>query len=451
MNLKNINLKSSINISFIEGKFFGLNLINKKLPLIFYRLFFKTNKYLILFCFVLSSFKLNADDTIEKPDKNENPRVFDLYKSKNYKSLVDTYGSSYATLSYKELILLGEAYKNLKNHDRHIKILKLLNSKKPNYYKIHLAIAQASRQKAYDLIYAGEEYKSYSQALTDMIDFYRSAITLNPKNMTAYSELMAIYKDQENIPEGLALAKTMLAEFGEKPRIVLDLCEWTRKYGLVSQTQKACTRAAELSPQNALPHVNIALAIRDSGEQEKYQQEIFKIYKEFPNDEAVIDLIGAIYMENKDYLNAEKTLFKNKDTKIENSRINLAAALYENEKFDLALNYFVSSCPAVNLERKKLLRYFESRLRRLEMAGEESMSFKFQREINNCRALPVVIAEENKIRFSHFSEGIRLPSNAKTNIEGNTLAEKRYNYEQTRKKGTIYNPSNEAPVKIPAQ
>ncbi len=416
-----------------------------------YRLFLKTNKLIILISFVTCPLSLWAQGLNDKLNEEAKPGIFELYKGKNYKSLVALYGSGYATLSYKELILLGEAYKNLKNHDRHIKILKLLDSKKPNYFKIHLAIAQASRQKAYDLIYAGEDYKAYSQALTDMIDFYRTAITLNPTNITAYAELMSIYKDQENIPEGLALAKTMLKEFGEKPTIVLDLCEWTRKYGLVAQTQKACARAAELSPQNAIPLVNIALAIRDSGEQEKYQQEIFKIYKEFPNDEAVVDLIGEIYMENKDYLNAEKALIKNKDSKIENSRINLAAAFYENENFDQALNYFIASCSMVNDQRKKFLRYFESRLRRLEMAGEEGMSFKFQRELNNCRATPVVIAQENKIRFSHFSEGIRLPSDAKTKLDGETLAEKRYNYEQTRKKGTTYTPTTETPVNIPSQ
>ncbi len=368
------------------------------------------------------------------------PTIFEFYKNQNYQQLVDNYGSSYASLGYKELILLGEAYKNLKNFDRQIKILKLLEGKKPSYYKIHLAIAQASRAKAYKSIEAGDEYKNYEQALTDMIDFYRSAIKLNPKNIMAYEELMEVYKNQENVPEGLALTKSMLDVFGERPRIVLDLCEWTRKYGLVAQTQKACLKASELSPLKASPLVNLALAIKDSGEQEKYQIEIFKVYETFPNDEAVVDLIGEIYTENKDYVNAEKTLLKNKKTKLENSRINLASALFENEKFDQALDYFTSSCPLVNEQRKKFLRYFESRLRRLEIAGEDGLAFKFQRELNNCRSTPVVITQENKIRFSHFSQGIRLPSNAK-NLDGQTLSEKRYNYDQAKIKANTYKPT----------
>jgi hypothetical protein len=363
--------------------------------------------------------------------------IYGLYKAKNYQNLIETYGSSYLTLEYNELILLSEAYKNLKNYDKQIKILKHLNLKKPNYYKIHLAIADASRAKAYRSIIDGEEHKYYQQALSDTVDYYRSAIKLNPKDITPYQNLIKIYKDQENVPEGLALTKTMLNQFGELPNIVLDLCEWTSKFGLVAQTQKSCLRASELSPKDPKPLVHMALSIRDSGEIEKFQVEIFKIYRRFPNSEDVIDLIGSVHIENKDYINAEKALLKNKNTKLESSRINLATALYENEKFDEALNYFAESCPLVNEERKKLLRYFESRLRRLEINGMENMSFKFQKELNACRATPVVVAQDNKVRASHFSEGIRLPSNAKE-ILGDTLEEKRYNYEQSKIKGNQY-------------
>lgn len=363
--------------------------------------------------------------------------MYSLYKTKNYQTLIDTYGSSYLSLDYNELILLSEAYKNLKNYDKQIKILKHLNIKKPNYYKIHLAIADASRAKAYKSIINGEEYKYYQQALADTVEYYRSAMKLNPKDISPYQSLMKIYKDQENVPEGLALTKTMLNQFGEQPSIVLDLCEWTSKFGLVAQTQKSCLRAAELSPNNPKPLVHMALSIRDSGETEKFQMEMFKIYKRFPNSEDVIDLIGSVHIENKDYINAEKALLKNKNTKLESSRINLATALYENEKFEEALSYFAESCPLVNEERKKLLRYFESRLRRLEINGMENMSFKFQKELNACRATPVVITQENKVRASHFSEGIRLPSNAK-DIQGDTLLDKRYNYEQSKLKGNQY-------------
>lgn len=369
--------------------------------------------------------------------------IFSMFKTKDYQGIIDRYGSSYLTLAYNELIILSEAYKIQKNYDKQIKILKHLDLKKPNYYKIHLAIADASKAKVYEAITAGEDYKMYQQSLSDAVEYYRSAINLNPKDISPYQSLMTMYKDQENVPEGLALTKTMLAQFGETPNIVTDLCEWTSKFGLVAQTQKACLRASELSPSDAKPLVHMALSIRDSGELEKFQTEIFKIYQRFPNSEDVIDLVGAVHIENKDYINAEKALIKNKNSKLESSRINLATAFYENEKFEEALNYFSESCPIVNEERRKLLRYFESRLRRLEINGMDNMAFKFQKELNSCRATPVVITASNKVRSSHFSEGIRLPSNAR-DLEGKTLLEKRSSYERSKEK------KNQIPLKVPA-
>ncbi len=369
--------------------------------------------------------------------------MYGMYKTKDFKGIVENFGTRYLTLDYNELVLLGEAYKQLNNYDRQIKILKHLNIKKPNYYKIHLEIANASKAKAYESIISGKEYKTYQQALTDTINFYRSAIRLNPKSIAPYESLSAVYKDQENVSEGLALTKTMLDQFGEKPSIVLDLCEWTSKFGLVAQTQRACSQAATLSPLDPKPLINMALAIRDSGEKEKYQAEVFKIYQRFSNSERVIDLIGSIHIENKDFINAERALIKNKDSKLESSRINLATALYENEKYDLALQYFAQSCPLVNEDRKKLLRFFESRLRRLEINGMENMSFKFQKELNVCRSTPVVIAQENRVRPSHFSEGIRLPANAR-DLDGQTLEDKRFNYEQSKLKGEKYKSSSDS-------
>lgn len=370
--------------------------------------------------------------------------IYDLYKAKKYQQITDSYGVNYLNLGYNELILLSESYKKLENTERHIKILKHLDTKKPNYFKIHLAIADASKDKVYKAILKGDDYKTYQQALTDAVEFYRSSIQLSPKVIAPYQGLMRIYKDQENVPEGLALTKTMLAQFGEKPEIVLDLCEWTRKFGLVAQTQKACLRASQLLPNSPKPLVNVALSIRDSGETEKYQEEILKTFEKFPNDEDVIDLVGEIHVVNKDYLNAEKVLSKNKNSKKESSRLNLLTAMYENEKYEESLAYFAESCSVVNEQRRNLLRYFETRLRRLEINGQEALAFKFQRELNSCRSTPVVITQENKIRASHFSEGIRLPANAR-DLEGQTLREKRNSYDQSKLKNRK---NSDAPLKV---
>lgn len=363
-----------------------------------------------------------------------NPALFNLYKNNEFKIIADNYGPRYLKLNFSELIVLSEAYKSLKDYDKQIKILNILNTKKPDYHKIHLALAEANKNKVYSYIKANKEYESYEAALANAVEFFRSAIKLDPNDYSAYKGLMDIFKDQENVPEGMALTKQMLAKFGEQPEIVLNLCEWTNKYGLVAQTKKACSKAAILLPENPTPQINIAMIMKDSGKDENYKSKTMAIYKKFPNDEKVVDLMGELFIESKDYFNAEKTLLKNKNSKLESSRINLATALYENEKFDQALDYFRESCELVNDQRKKFLRYFESRLRRLEMNGQEEMSYKFQKELNLCRSKPVTQADDRKVTSSDFSQGIRLPANAR-NIEGKTLEDKRFNYEQNRLQG----------------
>lgn len=366
-----------------------------------------------------------------------------LFRDKNYKKVVDLYGRRYSNLSVSNLFLLSQSYKKLNLLKKQIQILKIIDGKSPNNFKVHKALADSSKKLAYRAILNGEEYKLYAPFLDDMIFFYQSAIQLNPNNEEVYKDLMGIYIDQENINEGLALAQKMKKKFGERKDVVFYLCQWNSKYGLVDQTKSACEKSKKLSPKDPRPRIYNAIAYQDSGDQGEFRKRIFSIYRKFPSNSEIIDMVGQIHTESENFEAAEKVLLKNKNSSIERSRINLVNALYKNKKYKKALKYFSKSCSQININRKKYIRSFESNLRNLEHENHLDLALKFRKEVSKCRSQPIKGASR-KVNFTHFSEGIRLPANAR-DIEGRTLSEKKYNYDKERREQRKKSPQAKTP------
>ena len=355
---------------------------------------------------------------------------------KKCKKIVSVYGQKYSSLKVPKLIILSECYKKLELFKKQVKILEFIDRKLPNKFRIHKAIADASKKIVYKAIFEGKKYESYASALDDMMTFYQSAIRLDPNNKSPYQGLMEVYTDQENIREGLALTHQMKKIFGETKDVVFYLCQWNSKYGLIDQTKASCEKAIKLNPKNHQIRIYNAKAYRDSGDLKAFRDEILKTYRKFPNNLEVIDIVGQIYIEDKNFNVVEEILSKRKNSSIERLRMNLTSAFYRNGKYKEALKYFSESCSKINLNRKKYIRSFESNIQSLEYNDEVGWALRFQKAISKCRNQPIRWAGVRKVNFTHFNRGVRLPANAR-DIEGRTLDEKRYNYDMNRKKALI--------------
>ena len=355
---------------------------------------------------------------------------------KKCKKIVSVYGPKYSSLKVSKLIILSECYKKLELFKKQVKILEFIDRKRPNKFRVHKDIADASKKIAYKAISEGKKYESYASVLDDMMTFYQSAIRLDPNNESPYKGLMEVYIDQENVREGLALTHQMKKQFGETKDVIFYLCQWNSRYGLIDQTKSSCKKAIKLNPKNHQIRIYNARAYRDSGDLEAFRDTMLKVYRKFPNNLEVIDIIGQIYIDDKNFNVVEEILSKRKNSSIERLRMNLTSAFYENGKYKEALKYFSESCSEVNLNRKKYIRSFESNIQRLEYNDEFDWALRFRKEISKCRAQPIRWAGARKVNFTHFNRGVRLPANAR-DIEGRTLSEKRHNYDMNRKKAPI--------------
>lgn len=370
-----------------------------------------------------------------------------LFHEEAYAEMVQKYGAGFREMDVKDLILMSTAYGRMNEQEEQIKVLEQILKVKPKYFKVHYQIAEISKDIAYKKIKSGKLYPEYEENLNKMIDNYKTAKTLEPRNILPYRGLMAVIKDQENVNEGIALSKEMLKVFGNTPETLMNLCYWNSKFGLVDQTRRSCQNAASVNPDSAEPLVYIARTYEDSGQKEKYEEMILNLLKRFPNDPEVVQRAGIIHYQNKDYYHAEKVLKRNNDPERELSLIYLGQSYFQNEKYDDALSLLSSSCNDLEDHKKDLIRFYEGNIRRLEQHSDSSLRFKFQRAINNCKTY-VAKEKEIKVRAGHFEEGIRLPNSARS-LSGNTVREKRESYDMQRRKGSEFKPSAGAAQQMP--
>lgn len=365
-----------------------------------------------------------------------------LFKEQAYSDIIRIYGNSYRELDVKSLIILSATYERVNKRSEQIKVLEQILELKPNYFKVHYNLAEKNKEEAYAKIKEGLHYEAYEENLNKMVEHYKVSMSLEPKNILPYRGLMSVFKDQENVQEGIALSKTMLNIFGSTSETTLYLCRWNSKFGLVEQTRRACAAAGKHSPNRAEPFILLARTYEDAGETDKYQESIFSLLKKFPNDPEVVERAGIIYYNDQDYYNSEKILTRNKNKKFEKALLYLGYSLFQNGKYEEALAHLRSDCKVALDHKKEMLRFYEIGLRRLETHEDKGLRFKYQRAINNCKTM----AAENteiKIRPGHFEQGIRLPANTKE-LEGDTVREKRRSYEAQRRKGKEFKPSTGA-------
>lgn len=391
--------------------------------------------FIFLYILFLPLYGLNAQ-TLEQ-----------LFHEESYDEMIEKYGSYFRDLDLKDLILLSTAYGRVDQKDEQVKILEHILRVKPKYFKVHYQIAEISKEIAYSKIKRGLLYDAYEENLNKMMEHYKAAIQLQPKNILPYRGLMAVIKDQENVNEGIALSKEMISIFKETPETIMNLCYWNSKFGLVEQTRKSCNKAALLNPSTAEPLVYVARTYQDSGEKEKYEQMMLDLFKKYPNDAEVIQRVGIIYYDNKDYYHAEKVLKRNTDPQRELSLVYLGQSYFQNEKYDEALDLLSSSCDDMEDHKKDILRFYEGNLRRLEQNDDQNLRFKFQRAINNCKTF-VAKEKEIRVRAGHFERGIRLPNSARA-LSGNTVREKRESYDMQRRKASEFRPSPGATKQMP--
>src|SRR5690606_26189634 len=140
----------------------------------------------------------------------ESQRIQDLFINGNYTEITKRYGPKTRELDIKKLIILSEAYERIDNVDAQIKTLEQILKIKPNYFKVHYQLAEVNKKFAFKKIIKGLEYEAYEQNLNDMMKYYRRAIKLNPDSVLPYRGLMEVFKKQENVQEGMALAKQMI-------------------------------------------------------------------------------------------------------------------------------------------------------------------------------------------------------------------------------------------------
>lgn len=254
-----------------------------------------------------------------------------LHQLKLYQLMVDHLMPYNDKLDRNTMLLLVDALENRNMHLEQVKLLKDLALKYPNNSRIQYKLGLA--------------YYNYRDA-DNAVESLRKAIQLRPNFYPPYKTLLSLFKETQNIYESRELLKNTLAQFGETPKLLSELCELTYKDNLIDQGITVCSKAYGADVNNVDNLIYLGQLQMKSGMVAEGQDNILRAANKNYGNEFAQWAAGQIYLEKKNYhvaLRYFKAAVK-ANSKSARARLGHALSLFALDKYEAALNEFKISC-----------------------------------------------------------------------------------------------------------
>src|SRR5690606_31850887 len=138
--------------------------------------------------------------------------------------------------SSDRLHILAEAYRETKNIQEEIRVLKVWETKDSNRFRPHAMLGDAYHRRS-------KSVKNPDPDLTLAITHYRKAIAIAPRHQPSYEGLLEVYTSQKNSYEARQIIQDMIRAFGEKPQYFTSLCRIYADSGFLEQAVDYCQEA----------------------------------------------------------------------------------------------------------------------------------------------------------------------------------------------------------------
>ncbi len=266
----------------------------------------------------------------------------------------------------KDYIAIAELYVKLKNYNKAIATLKLAN--KPQAIevldflsRIYNTIGDTQEEiRALELIKIdgkatpgqytrlGDAYRKIGKVV-EAIPVYRESIFKAPKYEKAYQGLFEVYLGQKNFYDARLVIIEVMEKFGDKKYWLNEFCKIEVDQNYHDNAKQVCQKAIMKDPKNADNHVNLAVAFKNTENEDQARKILFKAAKQFKKSEITQWNAGQMSCAIKNWEQASeqfKACIKS-DANSGRCYLGWGKAQFELKKYDKALEYLNKSCPYI--------------------------------------------------------------------------------------------------------
>lgn len=297
------------------------------------------------------------------------------YPSKKYTKQVTFLESHlYNKASFKTLTLLSNLYKDNKDYENQIKVLKLLVLSHPKDARAHYQLGVAYRDLSLNPLFNKDRDKNKANAISYLSD----SIKINRNYSQAYEQLLTLLKEKDkHTDHSLALAIEMV-RYLKKPAHYVNLCEAYFDNKFFNQSLTTCKKSMKKNHPHPKSHALYILSQQDENQKKKKMIALAKKYKK----SFYIQYQTALYFKKTQaplaisYL--EKAIQIQPDS-LKTLKL-LAQMLFKEKRYEKSYPYFLQACL---LSRGNFFKEFEAAKYKIRYKVK-SLAPLFKKGVEEC-------------------------------------------------------------------
>lgn len=300
--------------------------------------------------------------------KQASTHLKNLFQAQKYQEIISETEMTSDQLNTEDLLILVQAFKELKRYDEVIRILTVAEQTKRLNYILQTELGQAMIEK---------------QMYTEAVVHLRTVVKKHSKYKPAWKALIRIYEETKNNYELKVVYLDLIKAFGDIPFAITALCQLYSQDGFIEQAVTYCTQAIQKDANVAESHLSLGNSLIDSGERTQGQMIVQKAADRFIASEGTQFRAGELSHEIKNHAGAIR-YFSNcvkSDKKSHRCYLGLGKSYYEMAKYKESLDNFVFACKL----KPNDLQDFRTASKSLRNQGNSAWSAKFEQGMGTCQ------------------------------------------------------------------
>lgn len=318
---------------------------------------------------------------------------------------------SKSTKSKKDYIAIADLYTKQKKYEKAIENLKLAN--KPQSIEVQDRLARvynlldntAEEVRALELIRTegkaspsqlsrlGDGYVKLKK-IKEALPIYREAIEKAPKYEKSYKGLFNVFVEMNNYYDARLVILEVLEKFGEKKEWLTIFCKIEIEQNYHDNAKQICQKAIKKDPKNPDNHVYLALAFKNTENEDQARKILNNAAKQFKKSEVTQWNAGQMNCSIKNWEQAV-TRFKaciKANSESGRCHLDLGKAQFELKKYDIALESLKKSCAYIKSSEVEIRRLSYD----LDKNKEAVMAKKYYKSTEQCATDWFNYAKKNK-------------------------------------------------------
>ncbi len=307
-----------------------------------------------------------------------------FFKEEKGDEIIDLLSKNLTSLSFKELVILSEAYKWNEDNLKRAQVLEYAKNIYPNKVSVQIELGRTYLNEALSFAPTDNFKAIRNQNIEKARTLFSTAVKEYP-SLSSYKAYIDFLEKTPNSPdEVIQVIKEGSINIGKSPYFLSKLCHWHYEAGYIKSGIKSCNTAIEAKPNDSESHLTLAKLLADSGNKKGSRDSLLKTASRFPASANAQYFAAQILHDEGKIMESLKHLDKAIENNPPDEALVLRAKLLFNlNKLDDALEAYTLACKNHKEPRKPLIKSLKRNFHKVD--EKDPLKSKYESALYKCK------------------------------------------------------------------